>query len=404
MVVAGELASVIGICLLALRCWPERMVPLLSPSLAIALSDVVGDDGLDAVGDRLRRDDAEAAVIAALEGSDADKRRMCLLLTRRWTTADLTDGVRERLYRLHRDSAVGDAVRPLLPQPVPHALNWLARQVQAGDWTPSDQPTTPDGWIPGPVARRALALWAFLGAVYDHRMPSPHRETVATLVAQILAAQDADGLFSADPRDHALVVDALGWLHATSHDAELQTVIMRAVPGLRHGDATQVWRRDTTLAMLQYSAWQSIASGGLVIDDGCAALVEGFDAAWAAAGPSHDRLPWYADGREVPMPPWASLGAARWVGLGSGRPHVVERIADQFLTPEMDLRTLAGQWCARAARDPVGQEAIAQRLSVLRATQVYRWKDVDDGSWDPAPGVGDRLHVTVFSVMSLQPR
>jgi hypothetical protein len=245
-------------------------------------------------------------VLAAFAGGRDEQLRLCELLARsRWTR--WTVEVEQRLYQLANDPDVGlrNAARRLIANSL---LDRLSRPPLRKPWPEPASPVSPDGWIPGIGASKALVLLGFLGAGYDHRMPSKYKRNVGALVDDLVGMQDLAGVFTADPRDHALITETLAEAFAMSNDPALREPLIRAMDILRlahpDGDAARLWAWDTTLAMIQVSAWNVLKLGGLAGSDELQRLAVGLDAAWAKTMPDHARFPWYTAGREVAMRPW----------------------------------------------------------------------------------------------------
>jgi len=79
-----------------------------------------------------------------------------------------------------------------------------------------------------------LALLCYLGAGYDHRMPSKYRVTVKKGIDWLLALQTADGSFGegAFNYEHAIATMALAEAYAMSNDGSLRTPAQRGVDAI----------------------------------------------------------------------------------------------------------------------------------------------------------------------------
>jgi hypothetical protein len=397
--------------LFALRRWPAWVVPRLPPSLAMAGWWIATSVGRDVIGDRLRDPDAESLVLARLNGSRDERLAMCARLARH-TLCDLgwSERISGRLYDLANDAhrQTRSAARALIR---PDALGWLAAQVDGKRWALPTQAIAPDGWVPGIEACKALAMQAYLGAGFDHRMPSRHTQRVRSLLDDLSAAQSEKGAFAQDARDHALVTAAIAELYAMSHDPDLRPRLESAQGIMRTAwppdEPRWLWASDTTLAMVQLGAWTSPAHGDGAEGGGVEILREGFQRAFdptIQASPS-----WHANGKVIAAPPWMAAGCVAYAGFRLGSDSWSAAMPKAALVPGSDaatpLSTMPGIWWefGMFERGRDWDALVAPRLAVVRDAQVYAWGSPDDGSWD-APTDGDRLVRTCLAIIAQQCR
>jgi hypothetical protein len=334
---------------------------------------------------------------------------MCGWLARH-TLCDLgwSDRIHERLYDLanEADSQLRSVARELVR---PSSLRWLSLQVDGKRWALPTQAIAPDGWIPGIEACKALAIEAYLGARYDHRMPSKYMRRVQSLLDDLLIAQSESGAFARDPRDHALVTEAIAELYAISHDPDLKPRLVPAQTIMRSAwppdEPRWLWASDTTLAMIQMSAWTSLVGGGATEDGAREVMREGL---LCMIDPMTTAPPaWHADGRAIQAPTWMAAGCAAYAGVRLGSDPWSTVMPKAALAPgadaEFPLSTMPGIWwqfgMLQRGRD--WDALVAPRITALRDAQVYAWRSPNDGSWD-APTDGDRLVRTCLAIFAQQ--
>lgn len=374
--------------------WPEKIVPHLSPPIALGLSSWGNDQTRRMIRVRLREPDAEALILEELGKGEKNQLRMCLLLDD-GPVDPLPDVVRIQMYRLANasDPAVRTAAREILQHG--QALDWLARQIGSEDF---NQSHVENGY--SIHARQALALWAFCAAGYDHKTPTKYKKTIKKIVDSLLQAQNENGTFADDPSENALIVYALAEAYAMTADPILLPPLQRAMVGLRHAwssTAHDLWFQDSQLAMNQVFAWKSLYAGGVFRTSELQELKEGFAHLLASAGPHGESFPWFVQGKSIDMDASQSFDAAQCAGILLG-----EKIpAKPSSTPPLrGVQSLRGYWWTLSLVQDNKWNAVKEKWDILKDTQFYGYKNENDGSWTPTSPDQDRFIMTVFSVLN----
>jgi hypothetical protein len=286
------------------------------------------------------------------------------------------------------------------------AMRWLQRaQRPDGTWPAAGTATAP-GHVPDQAAATALATLVFLGAGYDHRMPSRCKKSVKRAIDALVAAQRPDGSWCEDPANDALVVTAVAEAYAMSNDPALKEIVRRAAHRLDALVAPGAPPDDAWLAIQQVMALKSCAAAGVHAGDALARYREGFRSRWTS--PEAVGGAWRGTGAAIDD---CDAAAALVTGLVfTGRPTgsaaavaaaslAASRADSAAWSPALlDLATTGvfqvggAQW---DAWNPVIREQLVDAMRL--------GDPVTDGSWDPPGGdERDRVVTTAWRMLALE--
>ncbi|GDY12702.1 hypothetical protein LBMAG53_15800 [Planctomycetota bacterium] len=233
---------------------------------------------------------------------------------------------RRRAVGMHGGSKASESA-------VEAGLRWLSRhQSQAGHWPlmtyqnncqedgPKCEPAERHRGPSDDIGITGLALLCFLGAGYDHIVPSKHKQVVRKAVDMLVAAQGASGEFMQEGRPHnyaqAMAVMALAEAYAMTGDQALrpvvekgvQVILARRVPATAAGPVPWVWgdftesKADgmaTSSSSWNLQALKSCIAAGIDVGNGWDSGKQWLNAIWRAStvylGKDPDRLDPYTD-------------------------------------------------------------------------------------------------------------
>lgn len=245
---------------------------------------------------------------------------------------------------LGKKRAVGKYGTPETERTVDRSLKWFKRhQSPNGQWdidgypancqeNPKCEPGLEHTGIDGDLAGTGYALLCFLGAGFDHRMPSPFRDTVSTGVTWLVSQQGADGSFGPRNYEHAIATMALAEAFAMSNDRALRAPAQKAVDillqrqirsedgayGLGWDYTSGTQRNDASVTGWCAMALKSAAAAGLNTGDGMAGVKNYLDAAWLATNPGGKDLDPYTGESTFPYTWNSGTGA---VDISRGEQH-----------------------------------------------------------------------------------
>lgn len=164
------------------------------------------------------------------------------------------------------------------------------------------------------VASSGYAVLCFLGAGYDHRMPSAFKSTVKGGIDWLLSQQENDGVIGKGGREnyhHAIAAMALAEAYAMTNDPRLREPVQKAVDviiarqnkdpedgspygglGWDYGNATT--RNDGSVAGWNVMALKSAAVAGIEVSSAMKGSDNYLDRAWNAANPQGKALDPYS--------------------------------------------------------------------------------------------------------------
>ncbi|MEK7415824.1 MAG: hypothetical protein AAB263_21165, partial [Planctomycetota bacterium] len=274
---------------------------------------------------------------------------------------------------------------------------WLACQVREGAWPTPTKPLTPDGWIPGLTARRALVLLVFTSSGYDHQTVGRNKKLCGSLVATLLAEQTPTGAFATDRRDHALVLTALAEIYGLTMDAMLRPALERGrdrvTAGWSQRQSDVLWEFDTTATVQETIALTSLAGADITAGDALSRLLNGLRTHLAGPG----RYAWFSQGHTVPAPTWAVAGVMSLALALLGDREAARAIPEDALHCTGDPFDQLGYWWASGVyqrADGGYFRHVRPAISPDAGTSQYVWNpaSADDGSlraWAAMPP-GDR--------------
>jgi hypothetical protein len=160
----------------------------------------------------------------------------------------------------------------------------------------------------GDPAATGMALLCFLGAGYDHRMPSPFRVTVKRGIDYLLKLQGPTGYWGVHNYENAIATMAMAEAYAMTQDPALKDSAQRGVDQIlvrqnsdpaKPGDpyAKLGWyymtpfdSNDSSVTAWQVQALKSAAAAGLNIGEGMNGAKKWLRKAWEAANPDWQKI------------------------------------------------------------------------------------------------------------------
>ncbi len=240
--------------------------------------------------------------------------------------------------------AVGENGTPGTERAVDRALKWFKRhQSINGQWdidgypancteNPKCEPGLEHTGIDGDLAGTGYALLCFLGAGYDHRMPSAFRDTIATGLTWLVSQQGADGSLGTRNYEHAIATMALAEALAMSGDNTLKAPAQKAVDillqrqirsedgayGLGWDYTSGTQRNDASVTGWCAMALKSATAAGLNTGESMTGVKKYLEAAWLATNPEGKNVDPYTGESTFPYT-WNSRTGA--VDLNRGEQH-----------------------------------------------------------------------------------
>jgi hypothetical protein len=292
----------------------------------------------------------------------------------------------------------------------------------------------------GDIAGTGYAVLCFLGAGYDHRMPSKYKATVKKGVDWLVSVQKPDGGFGSRNYEQGIATMALAEAYAMSNDPALKGPAQKGVDLILSRQAKDKtggyglgWnyvgpapeRNDSSVTGWCVMALKSAAAGGLNIGNGMEGAKQWLDGAWKAANPGFQAKDPYTDESGFPYT-WDSVG-----GKAEGQPSraCIGALCGVFLGHKADdpmLNSLANYIMKHQMPKQFPTNLYYMYYNTLAIFQVAgeRWelwnktvRDVlvgsqrkgdgcFDGSWDftgtgPTEKAG-RIYSTAYCCLSLE--
>ncbi len=155
------------------------------------------------------------------------------------------------------------------------------------------------------VAMTGYAVLCFLGAGYDHQIPSRHRATVKKALDWLLSVQKNDGYFGLRNYEHPIATMALAEAYAMTSDLALRAPAQKAIDqilarqnqdGGKDGyagglgwDYTKATKRnDASVTGWNVMALKSGLAGGLNVGKGIAGSKKWLEQSWKASNTTKD--------------------------------------------------------------------------------------------------------------------
>jgi len=209
---------------------------------------------------------------------------------------------------------------------VDSALRWFKRhQSPNGQWdvdgypancteNPKCEPGTEHTGADGDIAGTGYAILCFLGAGFDHRMPSQYKPTVKAGIDWLLSVQKEDGLFGDRNYEHPIAVMALAEAYAMSNDAALKGPSQKGIDvllsrqikdkttgyGLGWDYKTSNDRNDSSVTGWCVMALKSGVAAGLNVGNGMDGAKQWLEGAWKAANKDFKPSDPYTDQSHFP--------------------------------------------------------------------------------------------------------
>jgi hypothetical protein len=158
------------------------------------------------------------------------------------------------------------------------------------------------------AACTGYALLCFLGAGYDHRMPSKYKATVKKGIDYLTSVQAANGLWGERNYEHPVCTMAMAECYAMSNDPALKEPVTKAVKLIlerqnKDGAAKDAayaglgWdyinpntRNDSSVTGWNVMALKRAAAGGISVGNGMDGAKTWLTKAWQAANPGWEKL------------------------------------------------------------------------------------------------------------------
>ncbi len=341
---------------------------------------------------------------------------------------------------------------------VDDALRWFAKhQSEKGRWDaatysancPDDPKCEPGAAATddvGDIALTSTVVLAYLGAGYDHRMPSNFRSTLTKSLDWLISRQGADGRFAAGNWQHARATAAITEAYAMSSVPALKGPAQRGVAIIladqkhAHGKAygwdvaSADTNNDTWVTACNVMALKSAQGASLDIGDGLSGAKNWLEEAWQAANPglkdvdiyvSESRFPSSFDcdtgvvgfpamtGDVMPLadPTCAGAVCAVFLGRHAGDP-LLETLANQVIAHRLppSCHAPADLYLGTIAIFQCGGERWQRWNGSVRPMSVAAQRQGDGcigGSWDPpdklpAGAVVGRVMTTAYICLSLE--
>jgi hypothetical protein len=220
---------------------------------------------------------------------------------------------------------------------VNEALRWFKRhQSPNGQWDidgyPANctenlkcEPGTEHTGEDGDIAGTGYALLCYLGAGYDHRMPSQYKMTVKHGIDWLMSIQNADGLWGKRNYEHAIATMALAECYAMTLDPALKSSAQKGVDVLLarqnqdpKGGYGLGWdyvgpnnRNDSSVTGWCAMALKSARAGNLNIGNGIEGAKHWLDESWKSANPDFKAKDPYSDVSGFPYTWMTDTGEAK---------------------------------------------------------------------------------------------
>ena len=202
------------------------------------------------------------------------------------------------------------------------ALRWFKKhQSPNGQWdvdgypancteNPKCEPGTLHTDEGGDIAGTGYAILCFLGAGYDHRMPSKYKATVKKGLDWLVSVQKADGAFANRNYEQGVATMAIAEAYAMSNDPALKGPAQRAVDIIlarqakdKSGGYGLGWdyvapnpaRIDASVSGWCVMALKSAAAGGLNVGNGMEGAKQYLERAWKVTNPDFKAKDPYTD-------------------------------------------------------------------------------------------------------------
>jgi hypothetical protein len=156
----------------------------------------------------------------------------------------------------------------------------------------------------GDVSATGYALLCFLGAGYDHRLPSKYKTTVKKAVDYLIKAQKPDGRWGSRNYEQGIVAMALAEAYAMTNDPSLKDPAQNGVDvivkcqtpdkaggyGLGWDYTTPNTRNDASVSGWCVMALKSAVAGGLSVGNAMDGAKVYLRRAWEACNPDFKKL------------------------------------------------------------------------------------------------------------------
>ena len=187
----------------------------------------------------------------------------------------------------------------------------------------------------GDVACTSYALLCFLGAGYDHRMPSKYKVTVKKGLDWLVSVQKGDGLLGTRNYEHAVATMAIAEAYAMSNDPALKGPAQKGIDIVlarqakdKSGGYGLGWdytnpnpaRIDSSVSGWAVMALKSAAAGGLSIGNGMEGAKQYLELAWKATNKDFKANDPYTDTSNFPYT-WNSETGEVKVGAPGSEEH-----------------------------------------------------------------------------------
>lgn len=362
----------------AVRWWPEKTIPRLPLASLVTLHSVADYAGRSLIRRRLHVKGGEPIIAKALNGSLANQRHILSILngpgygaytTRAPAAPHHVENTIEALTN-HADHRLRIDARRLL-SPINKGLDWNGRYVDGATGMNQAHPLGPGSWKPGPVAVRALLCLTYMGAGYDHRMPSKFKKRAAALITEFLSHQDDQGRLATADGDHAIVTLALAEAYAMTNDPALKRPTQAAVDHLLRptdGGPEHRWSADTLLSCWDLAAQKSASVAGLRVG------LDRMDA-WMRSNAEFGKV-WRDSGQEIPVDAQDLLAQQALFSIFLEDRSILMAIAPELLVSRPDRSECIRMW--------LGLCLFMREIDFMRLAADYRDSLVSEQEWNRA--------------------
>jgi hypothetical protein len=204
------------------------------------------------------------------------------------------------------ESAVDAALRWFKKHQSPNGM-WDVDKYPTNCQDPGNkcEPGTENTGEEGDVACSAYALLCFLGAGYDHRMPSKYKATVKKGIDWLVSVQKPDGLWGSRNYENAVATMAIAEAYAMSNDPALKDPAQKGVNivlknqlkdkvggyglGWDYTAPNEV-RQDASVTGWNVMALKSAAAGGISVGNGMDGAKQWLRRTWEATNPEWKKI------------------------------------------------------------------------------------------------------------------
>lgn len=380
----------------AVRWWPKQTIPHLPLQSLVLMHAVADTAGQSLIRNLLKEEHAHNFIVESLRRSGtAQQRHLIEIMAGRGYGSYSPPEQAKKLFAdftQHDDPRLRIAARRLL-NPISRGLAWNGRHLDGNTGIDHSRALGPGSWKPNPTAVQALLALTYLGAGYDHLMPSKYSRRVATLISQLRSSQDEFGSFAANGCDHAIVTLALAEAYAMTNDPTLKQPAQMGIDHmLRAGDGgpEHRWSADSLQSCWDLAAQKSALVGGLRTE------LDHMEA-WMRSNPDFGTV-WREDGQQIPVDAQDLRARQALFSIFLDDRSMVMAMDPESLIPGPERSECIRMWLSLSL--------FMRSADFIRHTAENRDRLVNDQLWNPAdpnfgcmaPGDAGAHAVRMFTV------